>query len=284
MSVLASNLAIPDAPRRLFGFDVIDLIGEGAGSRIYKVRDAASGSSRALKLVTRQSDRDMRFVEQLQNEHDVSRRVGHANLRRCFSVHYERTLLRKIISAGLLMEWFDGMPLDRRLPTELPELIDTFIAVAEGLDAMHQAGLVHCDLKPANILRNHAGEVKVIDLGQACPIGTKKERIQGTPDYIAPEQVKRQPVDARTDVYNFGATMYWCLAGQGMPTLFTVERKDNSFLVDQFIKSPRDHNPQVPEALSAFVMECARTNPLRRPESMSIVARRLSIIRHAIVR
>ena len=60
---------------------------------------------------------------------------------------------------------------------------------------------------------------KIIDLGQSCPIGTTKSRIQGTPDYIAPEQVKRRTLGPRTDVFNLGATMYWALTGKNVPTL-----------------------------------------------------------------
>ena len=82
---------------------------------------------------------------------------------------------------------------------------------------MHQMGYVHCDIKPNNILRNDKGEVKVIDFGQSCKIGTVKERIQGTPDYIAPEQVARRPITVQTDVFNLGATLYWALTGKAHP-------------------------------------------------------------------
>jgi eukaryotic-like serine/threonine-protein kinase len=126
--------------------------------------------------------------------------------------------------------------------------------------------------------------VKVIDLGQACPVGTKKERIQGTPDYIAPEQVKCLPVSIRTDIYNYGATMYWALSGRKMPTLFTVGKGENSMLSDDLIPGPSVINPLVPEQLSNFVMECVRLNPKKRPADMGEVARRLEIIQHVIER
>ncbi len=115
----------------------------------------------------------------------------------------------KVSEAFMLMELVDGKPLDVRPPNSLMETVDTFIKVAEGLKALHLMGWVHCDIKPNNILRNERGEVKVIDFGQSCKIGTVKERIQGTPDYISPEQVSRRPVAIQTDVYNLGATLYW---------------------------------------------------------------------------
>lgn len=286
MSILASHAEVTaDKPHALFGYDVIRPLGEGAGSTIYIVRDPVSGKQVALKHVVRKTDKDGRFVDQLLNEYEVGRKITHPNLRKIIDVKLERTLLRKVLGAAVVMELVDGLPLDRRLPENHVDLVSCFVKVAEALGAMHKAGFVHCDLKPANILFNPvSGDVRVIDLGQACPIGTQKERIQGTPDYISPEQVKRQPVDGRTDVYNFGATLYWCLCGKTMPTLYTLEKGENSFLVDAFLKSPHEHNPLVPESLSHFVMECVRTNPTRRPQSMQAIAERLEVIQIGLQR
>ena len=128
------------------------------------------------------------------------------------------------------------------------------------------------------------GEVKVIDLGQACAVGTIKARIQGTPDFISPEQVKCQPVSKATDVFNFGATLYWALTGQKVPTLFTIKKGENSFLVDAQIKAPHEINPTVPQPLSIFVMECVRTLAAKRPADMHEVLRRLEVLRHAAAR
>jgi eukaryotic-like serine/threonine-protein kinase len=283
MTVLAGQVeSSSPVPRRLFGLDPIRVIGEGAGSTIYAARDPATGKVYALKHVTRKVEKDVRFVDQLLNEMDISKRVNHPKLRRIFDVKVERTLLRKIISAGLVMELFDGVPLDQQIPPSNVDIVKTFVQVAEALGAMHKCGLVHCDLKPANILRAPDGEARVIDLGQACPVGTKKERIQGTPDYISPEQVKLQAVDERTDIYNFGATLYWCLCGQKLPTLFTLKKDENSFLVDAFIKPPHEINKLVPEALGNFVMECCRVARDKRPQSMAAVIGRLEIILHGM--
>jgi serine/threonine-protein kinase len=268
-----------ETPQTLFGYDVIRPLGEGAGSTIYVVRDPVTNKNVALKHVLRKTEKDVRFIDQLLNEYEIGKKVAHPQLRKMIDMKFERSLLRKILGAAVVMELVDGQPLDRRLPEGIIELVQCFAKVAEGLGAMHKAGYIHCDLKPANILYNPtSSEVRVIDLGQACPVGTQKERIQGTPDYISPEQVKRQPVDERTDVYNFGATLYWCLSGETMPTLYTLEKGENSFLVDSFLKSPRELNPKVSESLSNFVMECVRTNPARRPTSMQSISERLEVI------
>jgi len=149
---------------------------------------------------------------------------------------------------------------------------------------MHASGFIHCDLKPNNILICSDGTIKLIDLGQACPALTVKQRIQGTPDFIAPEQVKREPVTVRTDVFNFGATLYWALCGKALPTLFTIKRGENSFLLDQAIPSPHEVNPAIPEALSNLVMECVRTNPAKRPAGMTDISRRLELIGMGLAR
>jgi len=268
-------------PKSLFGYEVLDYLGQGAGSQIYLVDHPETHQIYALKYVVRKTDKDDRFIAQLENEYEVGKHLDHRGLRKSIDFKANRTMLRKTTDAALVMQLVDGTPLEVQRPASMADLVDTFIQTAQALDSLHRAGFVHCNLKPNNILRAADGEVKVIDLGQACKIGTKKERIQGTPDYISPEQVKCEPVSARTDVFNFGATMYWCLSGKTMPTLFTLTKTENSFLVDADIPSPRTNNPLVPEPLSNLVMECVRNTPARRPE-LSDCVRRLEVVHHLL--
>ena len=269
-------------PKSLFGYEVVDFLGEGAGSRIFAAAHPATKQIYALKYVVPKTEKDLRFVEQLEAEYEVGRQVTHAGLRRSVEMKVSRSLFRKITEAGLVMELFDGLSMERRLPPTLQALVDVFIKTADALGALHAQGYVHCDLKPNNILVDATRNVKVIDLGQACKTGTAKSRIQGTPDYISPEQVKLLPVTVQTDVFNLGATMYWALCGKKLPTLFNIKKGENSFLVDTAIPTPRDCNPQVPEQLANLVMECVRTNPARRPADMAELSRRLEIILHVM--
>ena len=272
---------------KVFGYDILEHLGEGAGSTVYVVTKAGQSQLFALKHVQRTDERSVRFIEQLENEFTVGKHVRHPNLRTPVDYHVQRTLTRRVTEAALVLELVDGVPLDVELPRRTSSILEVFIKTAEALEAMHRAGYVHCDLKPGNIMVTTdrlAGErsIKVIDLGQACPTGTAKLRIQGTPDFISPEQVKCKPVTALTDVFNLGATLYWALAGTKLPTLFNIKKGENSFLVDVAIPTPQQLNPFVPEHLSNFVMECVRTNPLKRPQSMSDIARRLEIIRMSV--
>jgi serine/threonine-protein kinase len=271
-------------PETLFGYDVLEYLGEGAGSDIYAVSDSRTHQIYALKHVVRTDPKSERFIEQLQAELEVGRAVSHPGLRRSVELTVNRTLFRKIIDAALVLELFDGQSLEARPTASMETTLDCFIQVGRALDALHAAGYVHCDLKPNNILRAASGEVKVIDLGQACKKGVAKARMQGTPDYMAPEQVKCAPVTARTDIFNFGATLYWALTGKNIPTLFRLKKGSNSFLLDDQIASPQTLNPGVPDALSNLVMECVRTAPSKRPESMHDVTRRLELVLHHVRR
>lgn len=269
----------------LLHYQVVERLGEGARSTIYKVLDPTTRQTFALKHVLRNDTKDIRFIEQMETEFEVSRNFVHKNLRRSYELKIIKTLLLKINEAFLIMEYFDGLPLELGLPTDLLEVFDTFIQAAEGLKAMNALGFVHCDIKPNNILRDRHGRVKVIDFGQSCRTGTVKERIQGTPDFIAPEQVNRRPVTVQTDVYNLGATLYWAVTGRHIPTLYTVNKKgENSFLLDATIPSPVELNPKCPLPVSNLILECVSTAVGKRPADMDAVIHRLELGKHVLAK
>ena len=272
-------------PETLLHYQVLELLGEGARSTIYSVIDPQTKKTYALKHVLRKDQKDIRFIEQMETEFELSRKFNHPNLRRSYELKLVKSLLLKVNEAFLLMELVDGKPLDVRPPSNMMSVMDVFIQAAHGLKAMHQLGYVHCDIKPNNILCNDVGDVKVIDYGQSCPIGTVKERIQGTPDFIAPEQVSRKPVGIQTDVFNLGATLYWACTGKHIPTLYTVNKKgENSFLVDDRIDSPIDLNPKVPPAVSNLVVEMISTRQQKRPNDMDDVITRLELGKHILLK
>jgi len=177
----------------------------------------------------------------------------------------------------LIMELCPGESLQSRRPGSVLETLRIFGEVAEALAYMNDRGYVHADTKPNNIIAGPNGTVKVIDLGQSCPLGTVKQRIQGTRDFIAPEQVHRRPLNARTDVFNFGAALYWTLTGRGIPT--ALPRRGRAALeAEQIVVPPQHINPDVPEPLAELVSDCIEALPADRPATMSGVASRLSEI------
>jgi len=271
--------------QKLLHYDVLERLGEGARSTIYAVSDPATRQLYALKHVVRDEQKDLRFIEQMETEYEISRQFNHPNLRKSYELKINKTLLLKYSEAFLVMELVDGKPLDVRVPTSLMDIIDTFIQAAQGLKAMHAMGYAHCDIKSNNILRSDSGKVKVIDFGQSCKIGTVKERIQGTPDFIAPEQVARRPISVQTDVFNLGATLYWNLTGKHIPTLYTVNKKgEHSFLLDTRFDSPQDLNPKTPQAVSNLVLEMIATKVQKRPADMDEVITRLELGKHILLK
>ena len=167
------------------------------------------------------------------------------------------------------MELFEGKTLEEASTLSLGDVLLIFRMVATGLNAMHQKGFVHCDMKPNNILINKSGAIKIIDLGQSCKIGTTKARIQGTPDYIAPEQVQRKELGPKTDIFNLGATMYWALTGKNIPTL--IPKKPNGIgLVEKprDCPDPRSLKKQIPAEVSDLVMKCVKDDSAERPRNM----------------
>ena len=127
-------------PKSLFGYDVLDFIGEGTGSMIYAVSRPESGQIYALKHVMRKSDKDVRFIEQLENEYEVSKKFAHAGLRRSVDVKVLYSLLRRPTEAALVMELFDGIPLEAQDMRDVGKTVDIFIQVAAALDSMHTLG------------------------------------------------------------------------------------------------------------------------------------------------
>jgi len=271
-------------PTQIAGYRVLAKVGEGAASILYAVQDPKTKQVWALKHVKKDSDRDQRFLVQVENEYDVGSKLDHPNIRSVVSIRRHRKMF-KVQAISLVMELVDGTPLDQRTPKNQLQAVRVFQQVAKGLAHMHGRGFVHADMKPSNVLVTHDEGVKVIDLGQGCKIGTVKKRIQGTPGYMAPEQAHRQAITPKTDIYNFGATIYWVLLREVIPTAMPPKDDGNSLysgaidaeMVDPPVP-PIDKNKDIHPLLSKQIMDCVALDPDDRPESMNFVANRLELI------
>lgn len=273
-------------PTELFGYEVLSQLGEGAASRVYVVSEPKSGQLYAMKHVVRTDEKSQRYFDQLANELAVSQKIGaNANVRFVKELKTSKTLLGKVTEAGLVLELVDAVPLARLLEEDgigdLNRTVGILAQAAKGMAAIKAAGFVHADMKPENIMVLSDGSVKVIDLGQACPLGTVKDRVQGSPNYISPEQLRLEKITFRTDVFNFGATMYWALTGKFVPTEY-MRKKGKVHGKSDDAPSPMELNPAVPVELSKLVMESVRTKIMERPDSMQTVAARLEAIRRGM--
>ncbi len=263
-------------------YKLIKHLGTGAHATITLATHIRTGEKVAVKCVVRRDADDDRFLAQAETEFRVASRLKHAALRRCLDIVRIRKWL-KTARLVLILEYAAGDTLEHHPPTRLARIPQLFVAVADGLHAMHKSGFVHADIKPNNIILGPHGQVKIIDFGQSCEIGHRKERIQGTPEYIAPEQVLRHPLDQRTDVFNLGATLYWVLTHRPFATLLPARRQADK-LID--LRSQRDNppphevNPRVPLPLSRLVMRCCESDPARRCRDMREVIAGLELADH----
>ena len=271
-------------PRSIKNFTVLAHLGDGARSSIYAVQDNKTKQVWSLKHVVREEDKDARFIEQVEREYEIGSKFDHPVLRGVHKLIRHRRMF-KTQSVSLIMELVDGVSLDQQLPTSQKGAVEIFRQVAEGLLHMHGRGFVHADIKPTNILLMEDGGVKIIDLGQACLIGTVKKRIQGTPGYMAPEQAHRQAITPKTDIYNLGAMMYWVLVREVIPTVMPPKGTDNTIFSGALetgdIKppvAPHLKNPKVHPLLSRQIMDCVQLDPNDRPASMEVIVNRLELI------
>ena len=271
----SSALSVP-------GYRILKHLGNGARSTIWQARNARTGDLIAIKRVFRQNSHDQRFLDQAANEFHVAGQIDHPVVRKIFRLRRIRKLIR-VCELHLYMELCEGRTVQERRPTEMDDVMHIFSQVAEGVAHMNRTGFVHADLKPNNILVDDNRTVKLIDLGQSCPVGAAKQRVQGTPDYIAPEQVGRKPLDARTDVFNFGATLYWVLVGKPISTALP-RNGEVTLRSDTAIIPPDQKNEEVPPALSKLVMDCIELLPNRRPNNMDEVISRLDLVTQAMMR
>jgi eukaryotic-like serine/threonine-protein kinase len=260
-------------------YQVVGTLGKGAHSTILHVRRAADSRDYALKLVTLDEPGDEKFLEQARHEFRVAQMLGHPNLIQIHCLELKRDWLFRVRKAEVLIEYVNGKTLDA-IPVPLDQLVTVFAQVAAGLAHMHRRGVFHADLKPNNILYGKRGEVKVIDYGLAWVKGEPKDRVQGTPEYMAPETVRHKVINERTDIYNLGATMYRIttlkLPPSVMPGADTLRVGSKAFA--SMLTPVQELNKAVPTRLCDLIHRCLSYDPDRRPKRVGEVLEELARI------
>ncbi len=192
---------------------------------VYKAQDIYLGRLAALKLIHEQFRDDPEIRARFEREGQAASSLMHPNICTVFEAGRWRD------RPYLAMELLEGMPLSERIRSgrlELPEILRIAIPVASALDAAHRKGIVHRDIKPGNLFLTRAGVVKVLDFGLAkrpaarsagpdaptvVTFVTMPGAILGTMAYMAPEQVRGEPVDGRADVYSLGVVIFEMFSG-----------------------------------------------------------------------
>jgi tRNA A-37 threonylcarbamoyl transferase component Bud32/DNA-directed RNA polymerase subunit RPC12/RpoP len=231
-------------------FVVVETVGVGGMGTVYKARDTHLDRFVALKLLRRDLSGKEDHNVRLQQEARIAASVNHPNVIQVFDSgtdHDQFYVVMELVDHGSL----DDL-IERR--HQLPEMqvLEIGIQVAKGLRAAHQQGLIHRDVKPANILFVDEYAAKISDFGLAGVAGEESEtaaEIWGTPYYVAPERLRKEPEDFRGDIYSLGATLFHAIAGKAP---IGGETNAGPALLD-LKKHPLDLHDFAPEASEATV-------------------------------
>lgn len=197
-------------------YRLLEPVGEGGTGVVYKAEDTLLGMSVAVKILFANLTCDESALFTLKDEARIAMQLSHKHIVRLHN------LQRTGDHYFLVMEYVDGqtwrdiLDLYGKLPLE--SVIKVVSVCSDALSYAHRHGVIHKDLKPENMLLTHDGILKIIDFGIACIANKQKKtnRIEGTPTYMSPEQIRGEIVDVRTDVYTFGLIVYELIAGQSV--------------------------------------------------------------------
>ena len=249
----------------------LHLLGQGGMGAVYRGRDPDLDRPVAIKIVL---DTSPDFVERFRREARAVARLSHPNVVQVYDFGED--------DSGhpyFVMELVTGRPLDaliaergRFSPVETASVL---AQSAAGLQAAHEAGIVHLDIKPSNLIRDDEGRIKVVDFGIArlnnTPLMTLPSSLLGTPTYMSPEQVAGQPVDGRSDLYSLGISCFHLLAGR--PPFDSREPIALALMhLNEALPSLAERAPGTPPPLAALIVRMCQKSPDRRPASAREVA------------
>jgi predicted Ser/Thr protein kinase len=250
-------------------YRVVALLGKGGMGEVYRADDLTLGQPVALKFLPAAAASE-EMLTRLRSEVRIARRVSHRNVCRVYDIGEAEGL------QFLSMEYVDGEDLASllkrigRLPPD--KALDVARRVCAGLAAAHEKGILHRDLKPANVMLDRQGEVVITDFGLAALADQvpKEDARSGTPSYMAPEQLERGEVTARSDIYALGLVLYEVFTGKR-----AFESKTLAALRDRGEtkpQSPSSHVRDLDPAVEHVILWCLEHDPSRRPRSALAVA------------
>lgn len=257
---------IEEMPELIGGYRLLRRLGGGGMGSVYEAEESASGRRVALKLILPDHARTPEAVLRFRQEGQLASALAHP---RCVFVYATDE------DGGrpyIVMELMPGSTLDdlihERGPLSIEEAVTKILDVIDGLSEAHRLGLVHRDVKPSNCFLEADGHVKVGDFGLAKSLVadaglTRTGTFLGTPLYAAPEQIKREQVDAQSDVYSVAATLYFLLTGraphQTGDTMATLAR-----IVSDDPPPPRTLRPDLPRGLDRLILRGLERDRRRR--------------------
>lgn len=242
-------------PARFGTFMLLQLLGAGGMGGVYRARDEGLNREVAIKVMLKSLGDDPQFVETFQREAQAAARLNHRHIAQIYSFGQEKG------QPYIAMELVSGGSLDKMMaeqgPLDPTVVIHVGAQIAEGLSMAADAGMVHGDVKPENILFDTDKNAKLVDFGLSAMQSGPGNEVWGTPYYIAPEKVRRQKSDYRSDIYSLGGTLYHAITG--VPPF---EGVDATAVVKARFEGPpkpmseiRDGIPKEVEAIIARMLE-----------------------------
>ena len=273
-------------PERFGPFVVLNVVGAGGMGEVYRARDTRLNRDVAIKVLTAAAGTDPVRQRRFGVEAQAASALNHPNILTVYDVG-EHDGVPYIVS-----ELVDGSTLRfslDRAPLSVREVLDLGVQLAEGLAAAHQAGIVHRDFKPENIMVTRDGRVKILDFGLARMGGrdgvtdldvtlTHTNVIAGTVPYMSPEQARGAAVDYRTDQFSFGLTLYEMVTGRQAFRAETAPQTLAAILEDE-PEPIAKLNPRVPAPLRWVIERCLAKDARQRYESTTDLARELRTLR-----
>jgi Tol biopolymer transport system component/tRNA A-37 threonylcarbamoyl transferase component Bud32 len=271
------------SPRPISHYEILEKLGEGGMGVVWKARDTRLNRLVALKTLPADKladeGRRRRFIQEAQ----AASALNDPNIVTIYDIASENG------TDFIAMEYVDGQTLGHLIPKRgmrIEEILRYAIQISGAMAKAHSAGIVHRDLKPGNIMVNSEGRVKLLDFGLAkltepdppsaagedaatrtLLARSEEGSIAGTAAYMSPEQAEGKPVDARSDIFSFGAVLYEMATGtrafQGDSKLSTL-----SAVLRENPKPPSQTVPGVPRELDRIIARCLRKDPARRFQAM----------------
>jgi serine/threonine-protein kinase len=254
------------------GYRLLNLMMTGQTSQVWEVVEVSSHRHFAMKLLLPEKVTDAGHRRMLLHEAEVGTKLAHPNIIRIVNVHKDPK------GPYFVMEYFPAGSLKLRVVRKQFDFIKErahgiFSQAATGLAYMHSKGYLHRDVKPDNMLVNSAGEFRLIDFALAQRIQKpgffsrlfrKRGRAQGTRSYMSPEQIRDEIIDARADIYSFGASAYEIVTGRP-PFRAASNQELLQKQVAEKPNSPQAHNPDVSDQFAALILRMLAKKREERP-------------------
>ena len=254
-------------------YELGEVLGYGGMSEVHRGLDTRLGRDVAIKVLRADLARDPQFQMRFRREAQNAAALNHPAIVAVYDTGEVQSEFGPL--PYIVMEYVDGQTLREIVKSTGPmtqqKVIEVMADVCAALDFSHRHQIIHRDVKPANIMINRAGAVKVMDFGIARALGegqnvTQTAAVIGTAQYLSPEQARGEAVDARSDVYAAGCVLYELLTGEPPFTGDTPVAVAYQH-VREDPKSPSQVNPTIPPALDAVVLKALSKNPANRYQS-----------------